>query len=342
MTTHEKICEESKALSADEQRRVLKFIEQFRGGTQNESHSDQDMNSQKEPKPCPHCKSKNVVKDGFKRGKQRFLCHDCGRTFVTTTGTVMENSHFDEAAWKTAVEDTLAENVSLDKTGAKINASHSTSFNMRHKILLVLNSLKTADPVKISGISELDETYVLECEKGRKFAEDAPRKPRKHGAKASKPGISDEQICIMAGVERGGEAYAATVNRAHPSKDEIKEVFRGHIMPGSVAFTDGLKGYKCLENEVDCVVERVPAEEQKRTGTMNLNNVNGFHSHIQEAYRHYRGVATKYLNRYNALFETVYKAKNSISELTDMILSHLQPDGSYTSTSVQNYGLLEI
>ena len=146
----------------------------------------------------------------------------------------------------------------------------------------------------------------------------------------------------MTGVERGGVAYAATVNRAHPSNDEIKEVFRGHIMPGSVAFTDGLKGYKCLENEVDCVVESVPAEEQKRTGTMNLNNVNGFHSHIQEAYRHYRGVATKYLNRYNALFETVYKAKNCISELTDMILSHLQPDGSYTGASVRNYGLLEI
>ena len=58
MTTHEKICEESKELSADEQRRVLKFIEQFRRGTQNESYSDQDMNSQMEPKPCPHCKSK--------------------------------------------------------------------------------------------------------------------------------------------------------------------------------------------------------------------------------------------------------------------------------------------
>ena len=113
-------------------------------------------------------------------------------------------------------------------------------------------------------------------------------------------------------------------------------------MPGSVAFTDWLKGYKCLENEVDCVVESVPAEEQKRTGTMNLNNVNGFHSNIHEAYRHYRGVATKYINRYNALFETVYKAKSRISELTDMILSHLQPDGSYTSASVQNYGLLEI
>ncbi|MCR5141933.1 MAG: hypothetical protein K6C68_05335 [Ruminococcus sp.] len=99
--------------------------------------SEQDKNLQKELKSCPHCKSNNVVKDGVKRGKQRFLCHDCGRTFVTTTGTVMENSHFGESAWKTAVEDTLAENVSLDKTGAKINASHSTSFNMRHKILLV-------------------------------------------------------------------------------------------------------------------------------------------------------------------------------------------------------------
>ncbi len=78
MTTHEKICEESKALSAEEQRRVLKFIEQFKSGTQNEPHSDQNMNSQKKSKPCPRCNSKNIVKDGFKRGKQRFLATTAG------------------------------------------------------------------------------------------------------------------------------------------------------------------------------------------------------------------------------------------------------------------------
>ena len=31
---------------------------------------------------CKHCKSGNTVKNGFVRGKQRYLCNDCKRTFT--------------------------------------------------------------------------------------------------------------------------------------------------------------------------------------------------------------------------------------------------------------------
>ncbi len=31
---------------------------------------------------CKHCKSGNTVKNGFVRGKQRYLCSDCKRTFT--------------------------------------------------------------------------------------------------------------------------------------------------------------------------------------------------------------------------------------------------------------------
>ena len=60
---------------------------------------------------------------------------------------------------------------------------------------------------------------------GVSHKEDAPRKPRKHGAVASKCGISDEQICIMTGARCGGAVYAETVSRTHPSSEEIKLVF---------------------------------------------------------------------------------------------------------------------
>jgi hypothetical protein len=36
----------------------------------------------------------------------------------------------------------------------------------------------------------------LESLKGRKIPENYYRKPRKHGAKAAKPGLSNEQICV--------------------------------------------------------------------------------------------------------------------------------------------------
>jgi len=37
-----------------------------------------------------------------------------------------------------------------------------------------------------------------------------------------------------------------------------------------------------------------------------INSINGFHSYMKDQIRHYRGVATIYLNRYNALFATAY------------------------------------
>ena len=137
------------------------------------------------------------------------------------------------------------------------------------------------NPIVQQGISELDETYVLECFKGKKLDKNSSRKPRKYGAKASLRGLSSERICIMSGVQRnGGPAYATTINRGHSSNDKIKEAFNGYVGAGSVVFTDGLKGYKLLEDIIDCVIESIPVKEQKSKGTVCLNNVNSFHSHI--------------------------------------------------------------
>jgi len=30
---------------------------------------------------CPHCQSRQVVKNGHRQGKQSYLCRDCGRQF---------------------------------------------------------------------------------------------------------------------------------------------------------------------------------------------------------------------------------------------------------------------
>ncbi len=291
------------------------------------------------PKSCPDCSGEHIIKNGHKDSIQRFLCRDCGRTFASTKGTIMEHSHLGQEAWEQAIADTLNGRVSLDKTAEKLGICHSTAFHMRHKILIALGKNAEDDPTVLSNISELDETYVLESQKGTKFGPDAEREPRKHGAKSSTRGISDEQVCIMAGVQRsGGPAFATTLNRAHPSKDEILQAFSDHIDAGCVAFTDGLKGYKHLESAVDCVVESVPLSEQKATKTANLNTVNGFHSHIKSLYNHYRSVATKYLNRYNVLFSNTYRTV-SIKSITKKLLGKL---GFSTYNNVKNSNLLEI
>lgn len=59
---------------------------------------------------CPYCSGTRAIRYGHKCGKQRFPCKQCGRTFVTTTNTVMSHSHFDKAVWQEVISDTVQGN----------------------------------------------------------------------------------------------------------------------------------------------------------------------------------------------------------------------------------------
>ena len=346
MNDYEQICKLSKELSTEQQQKVLQYIQQLQSDCQKNTDLPEDtqVSGKKAAPPCPYCGDEQVIRFGRKEGKQRYKCKACSKLFMATSRTIMEKSHSDEESWRIVIQDTLSGKVSLDETAEKIGVSHPTAFHMRHKVLMAIEKQQEEAPVVLQDISELDETYVLESQKGTKFSDDASRKPRKHGATALTRGVSEEQVCIMAGVQRnGGPAYATTMNRAHPSKEEIESAFKDHVGAGCVAFTDGLKGYKHLEGVIDCVVESVSVKDQKNRGTANLNNVNGFHSHIKERYRQYRGVATKYINRYNALFCATYRADEELSESVYAELSRTRPDSCpITCSDVHTKGLLEI
>lgn len=41
---------------------------------------------------CAHCGSNNVVNNGHKDAKQRYLCRECRKTFAITNNTIIYNS----------------------------------------------------------------------------------------------------------------------------------------------------------------------------------------------------------------------------------------------------------
>ena len=347
MTEYEELLSISETLSAEQitellkQARLLKASEESKEEEKSINNTSLKRSRNKVPRPnCPYCSSVTVVLDGKQRGKQRYWCKTCNRSFVPTTNTLMSKSHFDRSVWENVISDTF-QGLSIDDTAETLGIPHRTIFRMRHKILLALQYIEENTPTELKNIAELDETYVLESEKGKKFDESAAREPRKRGSKASKRGLSDEQICICTGVERNkGESYAVTVNRAKPSNDEIKKAFGEHIEEGAVLFTDGLKGYKVLEETVDCMVNGVTIEEMKNSKTANLNNVNSFHSFIKSRYHDYRGVASKYINRYNALFASGFRdRKETIRQICDLALTIRDDDIHMTDIDVEGKNL---
>ena len=114
------------------------------------------MLAESEPSPsapvCVRCGGHGVVRNGHKHGKQAYLCRDCGKSFVETTNTVMYYSHYGKDVWEQVTKDTY-ERKAIDRTAKELGLDHHVVFNMRHKILKVLEDAEEEDSIK------LDETF---------------------------------------------------------------------------------------------------------------------------------------------------------------------------------------
>ena len=332
---------------------------------------------------CPACGGKKIVRNGHKHGKQAYLCRGCGRSFVSTTSTVMFMSHQPASSWLTVISDTL-EGISLVKTAVKLDISPKTVFFMRHKILLAIESLVEAtavpdeqalaedvategapqavdtagstteeadmplqDQKRVAGdkdVFEADETYTPDSFKGvHNLSKLVDRGPRKRGGKAQKRGLSKEQVCICTVVGRKGTSYARTVNRAQPTKVQLQEALAEHLPPDSLVLTDGAKGYMDLCKRRHCSMKNVNKAPEAETSVFNLNGVNNFHSMIKDMLRNYRGVSTKYMNRYNALFGFIHRRRWITYDQLVQVLTSVNTT-SYVNTyaDVKNRALLAI
>ena len=113
-----------------------------------------------------------------------------------------------------------------------------------------------------------------------------------------------------------------------------------HIADGSLVTTDNTSAYDRLLKEKGCF-HKTCVDCTDHEADVNLNRINSFHSMIKEFYRGYRGVATKYINRYSALFSYAWKFHrkddNGLYEtVSGMMASSRQ---SLTIAEVENFRL---
>jgi len=78
----------------------------------------------------------------------------------------------------------MTQEKSLDKIKEELLINKKTAFDWRHKIL---SSISTKDKDGFTGITESDETFFLQSEKGREVI---GRISRKRGGSSSKRGVN--------------------------------------------------------------------------------------------------------------------------------------------------------
>lgn len=259
---------------------------------------------------CPKCGVPHPVinKAGFSNsGKQMYRCKFCGKRFVWDHGQITYYSHQDPSLWKQLIADTLS-GVPIRESAEFYKRNPSTIFHMRHRLLAFLDD--AFDYEQLSRSNELDETFVLASHKGW-HDEDLP--VRKHRGKASCRGLSNEQVCICGAVDVDGKAAFLRAYNAGTLSAEDAMNLAPHLQSGCHMITDGNTSYNRLAGVLsakrsivgDCTDHYAPE---------NLNSINSLHSKFKQCYREYRGVASKYINRYASCISLAWNLRNQTDD----------------------------
>ena len=181
---------------------------------------------------CPHCAAQGAVIRGQANGLRRYFCRGCSKTFNCLTGTPLARLRHKERWTEFGASLSMGETVVAP--AERCGVAGSTAFRWRHRFLQAVSS----GVVKLRGIVEADETFVLASRKGERRLD---RKPRKRGGKASKRGLSDEQIPILVAADRSGSTISAVLPSVCATA--IETVLRPVLDADALLVTDGCTSY---------------------------------------------------------------------------------------------------
>lgn len=247
---------------------------------------------------CPHCGGDPVHRWGHDSGKPRYLCTHCRKTFNPLTGTPLARLHHPER-WNDQSK-ALISGESLAKAATRCDVHPITAFRWRHRFLAALNLDK---PASLSGLVEADETFILESFKGKRT--DPPRKPRKRGGKASKRGLSAEQIPVIVARDRTGATIDAVLPRLNAAST-IAALGNAVARPAELC-CDGGSAITAFARRARIKFHALPAPGLPKPEAPDIhnNNVNAYHGRLKEWMRHFHGVATKNLPSYLSWRRTI-------------------------------------
>jgi transposase-like protein len=239
---------------------------------------------------CPHCQSHSIHKWGVRSNIQRYRCKECHKSFNALTKTPLARLRHKES-WLNYAKD-LIDGESIRESAKHCHVDKSTTFRWRHKMLQIPIALKAQH---LHGVVEFDETYFLESHKGERHLE---RKPRTRGGKATKRGISSEQIAVLIVRDRNGNTTDAILEQSN--QNSIGEVLLPVLDKDALLCSDSKPSYKAFAQNAHFTLEtiNVSAKEHVRDGVFHVQNVNAYDSRLKEWMKHFHGVATKYLNSY--------------------------------------------
>lgn len=269
---------------------------------------------------CPYCKGERIIKFGKLKGKQRFRCKCCGKTFNDFSLSALANSKLPLVKWVEYAKCILL-HYSVRKSAKIVGVGVKTSFYMRHRILDAVRTYMGIGDV--SGVVEMDETFVAESFKGNhnKSGFDMPRKSRKRGGEVSLRGISKQQVCIATAIDRNNNIIMEMVCKGRVRSKDLERLYDGHMTKSSIICTDSHKSY--IQFSKNQAVEHIRIKRgHHKNGIYHISHINSLHSHFKGFLEPFKGVSTKYLANYIHWFKWLqnFKAEKETIKTKNLIV----------------------
>ena len=259
---------------------------------------------------CPYCNSKRVT--SYKK-ELRHCCNRCKTSFSVTVNTIFHQTHLPIQKWFLAITLILnaKKGISSRQLARDIEVNKNTAWSMQMRI----RSAMIDTPTLLSGIVEMDETYVGGKPRKRNNNKDDGTPPLKRGRGTKK-------TPVVGMVERGGKVVA--MKQKQLKFKDLKKIAKEVIdFENTILMTDDYKGYIPFKN---LLTHKTVNHSQKQyvDGDKHTNTIEGFWALLKRGITgQYHHLSDKWLNRYIIEFCFKYNNRNNQNVFDNLLTKSL-------------------
>ncbi len=267
----------------------------------------------KEVEKCPHCDGQKLIKWGSYRNQQRFMCNDCRKTFISTTGNIFHHLKNTEKFINYLIlmfSEGFNTTVNLSK---RVGVCQKTGFEWRHRLSISLKN----EPSEFKGITEMDDLWFRYSQKGRRGL-----KYSKVRGGSSHKGDNNFQAKVLVTKARKGEPDISLLKIGRLSKSDIKRKLHGKFKEAAILVSDKHPSIASFAVTEGIEHESFLSKDHVKDKDFHVQSVNYLAGVLNDGVNHrLRGVSTKYLQNYATWLAVTEEYKGDTEKAEKIIIS---------------------